>query len=41
MSEWGRMSSTVSDGRQSLTPFGVNTIGRLMRIGWAIMKSSN
>jgi hypothetical protein len=41
ISERGRMSSTVSDGRQSLTPIGVTTIGRLMRIGWAIMKSSN
>jgi polyphosphate kinase 2 (PPK2 family) len=32
--------TTASDGRQSLTPFGVTTIGRLMRIGCAIMKSS-
>jgi hypothetical protein len=35
----GRMSSTVSEGRQSRTPRGVTTIGRLMRIGCAIMAS--
>ena len=35
----GRMSSTSSEGRQSLTPSGVTTIGRLMRIGWASMMS--
>ena len=29
------------DGRQSLTPLGVTTIGRLIRIGFAIMKSSS
>src|SRR5690606_1463228 len=34
----GRMSSTVSGGRQSLVPFGVSTIGRLIRIGCSIMK---
>ena len=36
----GSRSSTSSDGRQSLTPFGVTTIGRLIRIGCAIMASS-
>ena len=35
----GRRSSTVSDGRQSLTPRGVTTIGRLIRIGCAIIAS--
>src|SRR5690606_27724663 len=34
-------SRTVSDGRQSLTPFGVQTIGRFTRIGWCVMASSN
>ena len=37
----GRMSSTASDGRHSFTPSGVTTIGRLMRIGCAIMASSS
>src|SRR4029079_144244 len=32
-------SSTSSDGRHSRTPFGVTTIGRLIRIGCASMKS--
>jgi hypothetical protein len=41
MSRFRRMSSTVSEGRQSLTPCGVTTIGRLIRIGFASMKSSN
>ena len=31
----GRISSTASEGRHSLTPFGVTTIGRLIRIGCA------
>jgi hypothetical protein len=35
------MSKTVSDGRHSLTPFGVQTIGRFTRIGWRVMASSN
>ena len=35
----GKMSSTASEGRQSFTPTGVTTIGRLIRIGWAIMAS--
>ena len=30
---FGRMSSTVSDGRHSFTPSGVTTMGRLMRMG--------
>jgi hypothetical protein len=29
----GRMPSTVSEGRHNLTPLGVTTIGRLIRIG--------
>ena len=29
----GRISSTASDGRHSLTPRGVTTMGRLMRMG--------
>ena len=35
------MSSTVSEGRQSFTPIGVTTIGRLIRIGCAIIASSS
>ena len=35
----GRRSSTVSDGRQSLTPFGETTIGLLSRIGCFSMAS--
>src|ERR1700754_4021222 len=34
-----RSSSTSSDGRHSRTPFAVTTIGRLIRIGCASMKS--
>ena len=30
------MSSTISEGRHSLTPSSVTTNGRLIRIGWAI-----
>ena len=37
---WARISSTASDGRQSFTPSGVTTIGRLIRIGCAIIASS-
>jgi hypothetical protein len=33
ISRSGKISNTVSDGRQSLTPFGLTTIGRLIRIG--------
>src|SRR5712664_963390 len=36
---WSSRSSTASDGRQSRTPFGVTTIGRLIRIGCASIKS--
>ena len=32
-------SSTASEGRQRRVPFGVSTIGRLIRIGWASMAS--
>ncbi len=39
MSGLGRMSSTASEGRHRRVPFGVTTIGRLIRIGCAIMKS--
>ena len=35
----GRRSRTASEGRQSRTPLGVTTIGRLIRIGCAIMAS--
>src|SRR3569833_2401921 len=35
----GRISSTASDGRHSLAPSGVTTMGRLIRMGWAIMAS--
>ena len=35
----GRISSTSSDGRHNLTPSGVATMGRLMRMGCASMKS--
>ena len=35
MFEFGTMSSTVSEGRHNLTPFGVTTIGRLIKIGCA------
>ena len=38
---WGRISSTRSDGRHRRTPSGVTTMGRLIRIGWASMQSSN
>ena len=31
----GRMSSTASEGRQSLAPSGVTTTGRFIRMGWA------
>src|SRR5699024_10791593 len=39
----GRSSSdnTFSDGRHRATPLSVTTIGRLMRIGCAIMASTN
>ena len=36
-----RRSSTNSEGRQSRTPFGVTTIGRLINMGWASMKPIN
>src|SRR5258708_2507748 len=36
---WSSKSSTASDGRHSLVPFGDTTIGRLIRIGCASMKS--
>ena len=35
----GRMLSTVSEGLQSRTPIGATTMGRLMRMGCAIMAS--
>ena len=35
----GRRSRTASDGRHRRTPLGVTTIGRLIRIGCAIMAS--
>ena len=38
--ESGRMSSTASEGRHRRTPSGVSTMGRLIRIGCAIMASS-
>jgi len=39
MSGFGRISSTVSDGRHNRVPFGVSTMGRLIKIGCANMKS--
>src|SRR5262249_32330691 len=37
----GSNSNTASEGRQSRTPFGVTTIGRLIRIGCSIIASSS
>src|SRR5690606_5762503 len=37
----GRRSRTVSDGRQSFTPFGETTIGRLIRTGCFSIASSS
>src|SRR3546814_9503969 len=37
----GRRSRTSSDGRQSFTPSGETTSGRLMRIGCSIIASIN
>src|SRR3546814_13875102 len=36
----GRRSSTASEGRQSFTPSGETTLGRLMRIGCPIIEST-
>ena len=37
----GQKSSTASEGRQSFTPSGVTTMGRLIRMGCAIIASIN
>src|ERR1700728_2017349 len=36
----GTSSFTFSQGRHSLTPSGVTTIGRSIRVGWAVIASS-
>ncbi len=41
VSGFSKIGRTASDGRHRATLFGVQTMGRFTRIGWAIIASSN